>query len=223
MASLTREMRADIGIALDGDGDRVILADEQGRIVDGDAVMALCGREMIQAGHLPHNTVVATVMSNIGLEIALKEVGGTLVRTAVGDRYVVEEMRRSGYLLGGEQSGHVIFRKYTTTGDGIITALQVLAMMKRTGLKVSELAGQMRRMPQVLLNVRVERKKPLEEIHRVEEHVKRVEEEIGDTGRVLVRYSGTEPLLRIMIEGPDSDLIQRRAEEIAETVRKELC
>ena len=223
MASLTKETGADMGIALDGDGDRVILADEQGRIVDGDAVMALCGREMIRAGQLPHNTVVATVMSNIGLELALKEVGGKLVRTAVGDRYVVEEMRRSNYLLGGEQSGHIIFRKYTTTGDGIITALQVLAMMKRTGLRISELAGQMKRMPQVLLNVQVERKKPLEEIPGVEERVRRVEEDLGDSGRVLLRYSGTEPLLRIMIEGPDFSQINRYAEEIAETVRKGLC
>jgi phosphoglucosamine mutase len=223
MASLTKETGADIGIALDGDGDRVIFADEQGRIVDGDAVMAFCGREMIRTGDLPHNTVVATVMSNIGLELALKEVGGKLVRTAVGDRYVVEEMRRADYLLGGEQSGHLIFREYTTTGDGIITALQVLAIMRRTGLKVSELAGQMKRLPQVLLNVQVERKVPLEELPSVQEDVLRVENELGDSGRVLVRYSGTEPLLRIMIEGPDSDRINWYAGEIAEKARKELC
>jgi phosphoglucosamine mutase len=223
MASLMQERKADIGIALDGDGDRVILADELGRIVDGDAVMAFCGREMIQTGHLSQNTVVATVMSNIGLELALKEVGGRLIRTAVGDRYVVEEMRRSNYMLGGEQSGHLVFREYTTTGDGIITALQVLAMMKRTGLRVSELAGQMKRMPQVLLNVRVERKTPLEEVPEVYDHVQRVEQELGDSGRVLVRYSGTEPLLRIMIEGPDPDHIHRTAEEIAGTARKTLC
>jgi len=223
MASLTQEQQADIGIALDGDGDRVILADEQGRIVDGDAVMAFCGREMIRTGHLPENTVVATVMSNIGLELALKEVGGKLVRTAVGDRYVVEEMRRSNYLLGGEQSGHLVFREFTTTGDGIITALQVLTMMKRTGLAISDLAGQMKRVPQVLLNVRVERKTPLHEVPEIEGHVNRVEQELRDTGRVLVRYSGTEPLLRIMIEGPDLEHIQRTAEEMAETVRKVLC
>jgi len=223
MASLMQEREADIGIALDGDGDRVILADEQGRIVDGDAVMAFCGREMIRTGHLPQNTVVATVMSNIGLELALKEVGGKLVRTAVGDRYVVEEMRRSNYLLGGEQSGHLIFSEYTTTGDGIITALQVLAMIKRTGLTMSELSGQMKRMPQVLLKVQMERKTPLHEVPDVEDHVKRVEQELGDSGRVLVRYSGTEPLLRIMIEGPDPDHIHRTAEEIAETARKVLC
>jgi phosphoglucosamine mutase len=223
MASVTKEAGANIGIALDGDGDRVIFADEQGRIVDGDAVMAFCGREMIRAGNLPHNTVVATVMSNIGLEHSLKEVGGKLVRTAVGDRYVVEEMRRADYLLGGEQSGHLIFREYATTGDGIITALQVLAIMKRTGLKISELAGQMKRLPQVLLNVQVERKAPLEELPGVQEEVQRVEKELGEGGRVLVRYSGTEPLLRVMIEGPESNLINRYAGEIAEKARKELC
>jgi phosphoglucosamine mutase len=223
MASLAKETGSDIGIALDGDGDRVIFADEQGRIVDGDAVMAFCGSEMIRAGNLPHNTVVATVMSNMGLELALKEVGGKLVRTAVGDRYVVEEMRRADYRLGGEQSGHVIFREYTTTGDGIITALQVLAIMRRTGLKISELAGQMKRLPQVLLNVQVDRKMPLEELPGVQGEVQRVENELGDRGRVLVRYSGTEPLLRVMIEGPESDLINRYAGEIAEKARKELC
>ncbi len=223
MAALTKETGADLGIALDGDGDRVIFADEEGRIVDGDAVMAFCGKEMIRSGNLPHNTVVATVMSNIGLEIALKEVGGTLVRTAVGDRYVVEEMRRSGFLLGGEQSGHLVFREYSTTGDGIITALQVLAMVKRKGLKISDLARQMRRLPQVLLNVKVERKTPLEDLPTVLKDVDRVESELGDGGRVLVRYSGTEPLLRVMIEGPDPDRTQRYAEEIAETARKELC
>jgi phosphoglucosamine mutase len=223
MASLTRETGADIGIALDGDGDRAIFSDEQGRIVDGDAVMAFCGREMIREGRLPENAVVATVMSNIGLELALKEVGGKLIRTAVGDRYVVEEMRRSKALLGGEQSGHVVFRQYTTTGDGIITALQVLAIMKRTGRKLSDLAGQMKRMPQVLLNLRVERKMPLEEIPGMHEEVARVERALGDSGRVLVRYSGTEPLLRIMIEGPDGDQINRYAGEIAGKARKELC
>lgn len=223
MAALTVEVGADIGIALDGDGDRVIFSDERGRIVDGDAVLAFCGREMIRAGNLAHNTVVATVMSNIGLELALKEVGGRLVRTGVGDRYVVEEMRRSDYMLGGEQSGHLIFREYTTTGDGIITALQVLGMMKRTGLKLSELAAQMKRMPQVLLNVKVERKTPLEDLPGVSERVRRVEEKLGDTGRVLVRYSGTEPLLRIMIEGPDPELIHRYAGEISESVSREIC
>lgn len=223
MASLTREIGADVGIALDGDGDRAILADEQGRIVDGDAVMAFCGREMIRAGKLPDNTVVATVMSNIGLELALKEVGGRLIRTSVGDRYVVEEMRRSEYLLGGEQSGHIIFGEHTTTGDGIITALQVLAMMKRTGLRLSELAGQMKRMPQVLLNVQVAKKTVLEEIPGVQEEIKRVESSLGEAGRVLVRYSGTEPLLRIMIEGPDAKQINLYAAEIAERARKALC
>jgi phosphoglucosamine mutase len=223
MAALVKETGADVGIALDGDGDRAIFADEQGRIVDGDAVMAFCGGEMIRAGKLPYNTVVATVMSNIGLELALKEVGGGLVRTAVGDRYVVEEMRRADYLFGGEQSGHLVFREYTTTGDGIITALQVLAIMKRTGLKLSDLAGRMQRMPQVLLNVTVAKKAPIEEIPALQKEIERVESQLGHSGRVLVRYSGTEPLLRVMIEGPDADQINRYAGEIADQARRELC
>ncbi len=222
MAALTKELGADIGIALDGDGDRVIFADERGEIVDGDAVMAFCGREMIRAGRLPEKTVVGTVMSNMGLELALKEVGGRLVRTAVGDRYVVEEMRRSNYMLGGEQSGHLVFREFTTTGDGIITALQVLALMKRSGLKLSELAGQMRRMPQVLVNVEVDRKPPLEEVPAVLEEVRRIESRLGENGRILVRYSGTESLVRIMIEGPERAAIEGYAEEVAGAVRREL-
>ncbi len=222
MCSLIRETGADIGIALDGDGDRVIFADEQGRVVDGDAVMAFCGRELIRQGRLPENTVVATVMSNIGLELSLKEVGGRLVRCQVGDRYVVEEMRRSGALLGGEQSGHLIFGEFITTGDGIITALQVLGIMQRTGIPLSELAGQLTTMPQVLLNVRVQKKLPIEEIGALQEPMARVEEELGEKGRVLIRYSGTEPLLRIMLEGPDDEHIRSRAEELGAAVRQEI-
>jgi phosphoglucosamine mutase len=221
MADQVKEYRADIGIALDGDGDRVIFADEEGNVVDGDAVMAFCGREWLRQGRLPQNTLVATVMSNIGLEISLKEMGGKLVRTAVGDRYVTEEMRRSGAMLGGEQSGHIIFRDYTTTGDGIITALQVLAIMKQTGLRLSQLASQIRLMPQLLLNVKVRKKTALEEINGLQEQIRQVEEELGEKGRVLVRYSGTEPLLRIMLEGPDGDRIRTLAEELAQRVRKE--
>ncbi len=221
MADQVKEYRADIGIALDGDGDRVIFADEEGNVVDGDAVMAFCGREWLRQGRLPQNTLVATVMSNIGLEISLKEMGGKLVRTAVGDRYVTEEMRRSGAMLGGEQSGHIIFRDYTTTGDGIITALQVLAIMKQTGLRLSQLASQIRLMPQLLLNVKVRKKTALEEIDGLQEQIRQVEEELGEKGRVLVRYSGTEPLLRIMLEGPDGDRIRTLAEELAQRVRKE--
>jgi phosphoglucosamine mutase len=222
MAEQVLEYRADMGIALDGDADRVIFSDEEGRIVDGDAVMAFCGREWIRQQRLPGNTLVATVMSNIGLEISLREVGGKLVRTAVGDRYVVEEMRRSGAMLGGEQSGHVIFREYITTGDGIITALQVLAIMKRNGVPLSRLAAQITRMPQVLLNVTVQEKLPVERVPGLREQMERVEQELGENGRLLVRYSGTEPLLRIMLEGPDPDRIRTLAEELADRVRRHL-
>lgn len=218
MISLIKESGAQIGIALDGDGDRVIFADEQGNVVDGDAVMALCAREMIRQDRLPHNTVVATVMSNIGLEISLKEVGGKILRTDVGDRYVAEEMRRTGVMLGGEQSGHIIFREFITTGDGIITALQVLAIMKHTGKPLSQLAGQLKLMPQVLRNVPVEQKTPVEEIPALQERMERIQKELGENGRILVRYSGTEPLLRIMLEGPDPDRIEAYAAELAETV-----
>ena len=220
MAAQVKEYRADVGIALDGDGDRVIFSDEEGHIVDGDAIMAFCGREMIRQGRLPQKTLVATVMSNIGLEISMKEMGGEIIRTAVGDRYVVEEMRRTGAMLGGEQSGHIVFREYTTTGDGIITALQVLAIMKQSGLRLSQLANQIKLMPQILLNVPVKRKEPLEKIDQLKEQMDNIGQELGERGRLLVRYSGTEPLLRIMLEGPDDDGIRRYAEDLAETIRK---
>jgi len=222
MAARVREYRADVGIALDGDGDRVIFSDEGGKIVDGDAVMAFCGREWIRQNRLPGNTLVATVMSNIGLDISLKEVGGKVLRTSVGDRYVVEEMRRTGAMLGGEQSGHIVFREFITTGDGIITALQVLAIMKRSGIPLSRLAGQITLMPQVLLNVAVREKRPLEDVSGLREQVEQVEKALGENGRLLVRYSGTEPLLRIMLEGPNLDQIRTWAEELAGTVRLHL-
>ena len=222
MAAMVKEKAAHIGIALDGDGDRVILSDEQGNIVDGDAILAFCGRELIHSGGLPHNTVVATVMSNIGLEIALKEVGGKLVRTAVGDRHVVEEMRRSGYLLGGEQSGHMVFGRYTTTGDGIISALQVLALMQQKGVRLSELAKQLTLLPQQIINVPVSIKKPLSEVAALRDRINQVEKALGEEGRTLIRYSGTEPLLRIMVEGADSKKIQQYAEDIAQTAQREL-
>lgn len=222
MAGLVKEKGADVGIALDGDGDRVIMADENGNIVNGDAVMAICGRDMIREDRLPGNTVVATVMSNIGLEISLREKGGKLLRTDVGDRYVVEEMRRSGYMLGGEQSGHVVFGEYSTTGDGLITALQVLAILIRSGGRISELASQIRDLPQVLLNVPVKDKPPIGEIVPLRRVTDSVEQELGDQGRVLVRYSGTEPLLRIMIEGPDQKRIDEMAEQMAEAARSQI-
>lgn len=222
MAQAVKEHGADLGIALDGDADRVIFVDETGREVDGDHIMAICAREMIASGHLSRNTVVATVMSNMGLEIAMKQLGGQLVRTAVGDRYVVEEMRRGGYNLGGEQSGHMIFLDHNTTGDGMLSALQVLAIVQRSGKPLSELAGVMSSLPQVLVNVRVREKCDLRKIPAINQGIEAVEAELGENGRVLIRYSGTEPLLRVMIEGQDQQSIERQAAMIAELVREHL-
>jgi phosphoglucosamine mutase len=206
---------AHFGVALDGDADRLVMCDEHGRLVDGDAVMALCATRMLAAGTLRDNTVVATVMSNIGLEHAMRAAGGRVVRTQVGDRYVVEEMRKNGYNFGGEQSGHLVFLDHMTTGDGIVAALAVAAVMVREGKPLSELASVMERTPQVLLSVPVDTKRSLEELSGVARLVGEVERELGDGGRVLVRYSGTENKARVMIEGPDEAAIRARAEQLA--------
>jgi phosphoglucosamine mutase len=217
-----RELRADIGIALDGDADRVIICDEFGNEVDGDHIMAICALDMIKQEKLKKNTLVATVMSNMGLDIALRNAGGAVVKTAVGDRYVVEEMRRGGYNLGGEQSGHMIFLDHNTTGDGTLSALQVLAVMRRTGKPLSELAQCMVSLPQVLLNVRVSERKDIMTIPEIEQRVREVEGLLGDQGRILIRYSGTEPLLRVMIEGNDTLEITTWAREIITLVDRHL-
>lgn len=213
------EHGADLGIALDGDADRCIFVDEQGREVDGDHIMAICGIEMLKCDTLSHKTVVATVMSNMGLDIALRNAGGRIIKTDVGDRYVVEEMRRNGYCFGGEQSGHMIFLEHNTTGDGIISALQVLAIMQKSGKCLSELASVMRPLPQILVNVRVRQRLPLEQLPDVQRLIEDVERRLSDTGRVLIRYSGTEPLMRIMLEGQDQDEITGMANQIAELVK----
>jgi phosphoglucosamine mutase len=222
MSEAVREHRAHLGIALDGDADRAIFVDEFGNEVDGDQIMAICGIDMIKAGTLAHKTVVATVMSNMGLDIALRHAGGQVVKTAVGDRYVVEEMLRGGYNLGGEQSGHMIFLDHNTTGDGTLTALQVLAIMQRSGQTLSELAQVMIALPQVLLNVRVERRADLAEFPEITRIIQEVEAKLGEDGRVLIRYSGTEPLLRIMLEGPDKVEITGMAHAIADCVTQHL-
>ncbi len=222
MAEKVREYRADLGIALDGDADRVIFVDENGVEVDGDHSMALCGTEMMKAGQLNKKTVVATVMSNMGLDIAMKKAGGKVVRTDVGDRYVVEEMLKNGYNLGGEQSGHMIFLDHNTTGDGILSALQVLAIIQRTGKPLSELAQVMTSLPQVLVNVKVRKKADLQEIAPIKKVIDEVEAELGDKGRVLVRYSGTEPLLRVMIEGENQERIEILADQVAAAVREHI-
>jgi phosphoglucosamine mutase len=205
---------AHLGVALDGDADRVVMCDENGQIIDGDAIMALCATRMIAAGTLAKNTLVATVMSNLGLERTVKAAGGQVVRTNVGDRYVVEAMQKGGYNFGGEQSGHLIFLDHMTTGDGLIAALRVLSIMIREGRPLSELAQVMTRTPQVLLNLKVERKVPLSDLPSVQRLIESIERELGDEGRVLVRYSGTESKVRVMIEGPNEAMIRARAEQI---------
>ncbi len=222
MAAKVKEYRADLGMALDGDADRVIFVDEKGQEVDGDHILALCGTELMKTNSLRKKTVVATVMSNMGLDIAMKEAGGKIVRTGVGDRYVVEEMVRGGYNLGGEQSGHMIFLDHNTTGDGMLSALQVLAIMQRSGKPLSELAGVMISLPQVLVNVKVRKKAILEKIAPIKAAMDAVEAEVAGRGRLLVRYSGTEPLLRIMVEGEDQNRLTQLAEELAAVVREHL-
>jgi phosphoglucosamine mutase len=223
MAEEVKRSGAQLGIALDGDADRVILADENGNVIDGDQVMAILATRMLAQGELPEQTVVATVMSNLGLERALSSRGGKLVRTAVGDRYVVEAMRERGLVLGGEQSGHIVFLDHATTGDGIVAALRVLAVMAQERKPLSELAARaMTRYPQVLLNFAVARKRPFDEMPSVQKMIAKVEGALGAEGRVLVRYSGTEAKARVMIEGQDEAGIKAYADEIAETLKQAL-
>jgi len=222
LADAVVEHRAHLGIALDGDADRVIFVDEFGNEVDGDHIMAICAIDMLGKNELAKNTLVATVMSNMGLDIALKKAGGKVVKTAVGDRYVVEEMLRHGYNLGGEQSGHMIFLDHNTTGDGMVSALQVLAIMQRSGKTLSELAEVMISLPQVLLNVRVKERQDISKVAPVQKAIDAAEEKLDGTGRVLIRYSGTEPLLRIMLEGQDKYQITELAHEIGDAIEKHL-
>ncbi len=209
-----KECGADIGIALDGDGDRLIVADEKGNIVDGDHIMAICAADLMARRKLKKKTLVATVMSNLGLEHAMNGMGGRLLRTQVGDRYVVEEMRRGGFNLGGEQSGHLVFFDHNTTGDGILAALQLLAVMIKKDRPLSEIAGIMETVPQVLKNVRTPIRIKPEEVRGFTEMVEKAEKKLGSDGRILVRPSGTEPIIRVMVEGGDEKLICRMADEL---------
>lgn len=222
VAAKVTELRADVGIALDGDADRLIMVDEHGVILNGDQLMALCAQAMMARGELPGNLLVATVMSNLALEIFMKDHGGTLLRTPVGDRYVVEAMRREGAMLGGEQSGHLIFRHYSTTGDGLLAALQILRIMREKERPLSELATLLEPFPQTLLNVRVAKRLPLEERPAIQEVVQKAERELGGRGRILLRYSGTEALCRVMVEGEDIGRVESLAQEIADVVRRDL-
>lgn len=222
MCELVKEHHANLGIALDGDADRVIFSDEFGNVVDGDQIMAICALEMLKQKKLKKSTLVATVMSNMGLDIAMRRAGGKVVKTAVGDRYVVEEMRKGGYNLGGEQSGHMIFLDHITTGDGMLSALQLLSIIIRKQQTLSELAEVMIPLPQVLVNVRVQERVDMATVPEIASLVQDVEKRLGDNGRLLLRYSGTEPLLRIMLEGQDKYEITAWAKEIADAVEKRL-
>ncbi|MDB4968354.1 MAG: phosphoglucosamine mutase [Myxococcales bacterium] len=215
MQAAVKKYGAHIGIAVDGDADRVIICDEKGEEVDGDTIMAMCAHRMIERGELKQKTLVTTVMSNIGLERSLQKVGGRIERVQVGDRYVVEAMRTHGYNFGGEQSGHLVFLDHMTTGDGVLGALQVLAVMLESSRPLSELRQVMTRYPQVLVNLKVKEKKPLADLSLVNALIAKVEGVLGADGRVLVRYSGTEAKVRVMVEGTDEVVIQGYADEIA--------
>jgi len=211
-----------MGVAFDGDGDRAIFADEHGRVVNGDAVLLMCARQLQRERRLKGNAIVATVMSNIGLELALRDSGIEMIRCAVGDKYVMEEMLARGLSLGGEQSGHIIFSDYLFTGDGLCTALNVLRTVARSGRSLSELAADLVSSPQVLLNVRVREKRELGAVPEVADVIARVERRVSGQGRLLVRYSGTEPLLRVMLEGRHEDEIRAWAQEIVDAVTRHL-
>jgi phosphoglucosamine mutase len=213
---------ADFGAAFDGDADRAIFVARSGKIVDGDGVLLVCARAMQSTGHLHGDTVVSTVMANLGLENALQARGIRMLRTPVGDKYVLEEMVRLGAALGGEQSGHVIFREYATTGDGMLTALRLFEIARATGSGLDELTEDLKVYPQRLVNVRVKEKRALAELPALTEEIRQVEEAFAGTGRVLVRFSGTEPLARVMVEGPDLERVESFSERIAAVIRREM-
>ncbi len=220
VAARVKELGADIGLALDGDGDRLIVCDERGEIVDGDHIMAICARDLMNQGALKKKTLVTTVMSNMGLEQAMLNMGGKMVRTRVGDRYVVECMRKGGYSFGGEQSGHLVFLDHITTGDGCLAALQLLSVMKKKQRPLSELATVMDSFPQVLKNVRIQERVALEDIEGFTATVKKLEKDLGNRGRILVRPSGTEPVIRVMVEGENRDMIEDVADALCEVISR---
>lgn len=221
LAQTVVEKEADIGLAFDGDGDRVIAVDENGQIVDGDKILYICGKHMNEKGLLNNSTIVSTVMSNIGFYHAIEEHDMTSVKTGVGDRFVVEEMRKNGYNFGGEQSGHIVFLDYTTTGDGLLTGIQLMKVMKDTGKTLSELASEVTTYPQELINVRVTDKDAVMDHPRVQQVIEEVEAEMAGDGRVLVRASGTEPLLRVMTEAATQEKVTEYCTRIADVVREE--
>jgi len=222
LAKIVSQYNADIGFSYDGDGDRVILSDEKGNILDGDHIMAIIGIDLLQRKQLPDNTIVTTTMSNFGFREAIENAGGRLIQTDVGDRNVAEALIKNNLLLGGEQSGHIIFLNRSSTGDALITSLEILKVMKETNKKLSELSQCMRKLPQVLVNVRVKEKKPFEYIPCIQERISHSESRLNGNGRLLVRYSGTEPVARIMVEGQDEALIKDIADSLAAQIKQEL-
>jgi phosphoglucosamine mutase len=216
------EKGADVGLAFDGDGDRLIAVDENGTIVDGDQIMFICAKYLKQEGQLKYDTVVSTVMSNLGFYKALESEGIRYVQTPVGDRYVMEAMRKDGYVLGGEQSGHIIFLNHTTTGDGMLSALQLVNIMKTTQKPLSELAGEMKKYPQVLVNVKVMDKTHVTSNDAVREEIEKIEDEMGGEGRILVRPSGTEPLVRVMAEAETEEQCEEYVKQVTDVIEKEL-
>jgi len=222
VTELVRRTGADLGIAHDGDADRVLAVDEAGAEVDGDMIMAITAAQMQEAGTLPLSTVVSTVMANIGFELAMRERGISVIKTKVGDRYVLEQLQTSGAVLGGEQSGHIIFLEHNTTGDGLVTALQLAHVMRATGKSASELRQVMRRFPQVLVNVRVADKARLATSAVLADAIKQAEVELGESGRVLVRASGTEPLVRVMAEASEQEVAADVVDRLVEIVKAEL-
>jgi phosphoglucosamine mutase len=222
VAAEVKARGADLGVTFDGDADRCMLADSHGNVINGDAILLMAARDLKARGMLSGDIVVATTMSNMGLEAALKRSGIRMVRAAVGDRYVLEEMQKLNAALGGEQSGHILFPHLATTGDGLLTALVVLDLVARTGKSLDELTADLKVFPQVIVNVKVREKKPLDTIPAVVTAIRAAEEELKDTGRVVIRYSGTEALARVMIEAESEEAMQRHAEAIAAAIRAEL-
>ncbi len=222
MTDAVTKYRADVGVSLDGDADRVIMADEKGRVVNGDHILAMAAIHLKEVGRLPKNTIVATHMSNFALDKLMKENGIQVIRTDVGDKNVVQEMRKYGYTLGGEQSGHIIFLEHSTTGDGCVAALNVIAVMKESGKKLSELNDIMKEVPQILINTRVKSKTNLSELEGYSELKQSIENKLKGQGRILVRYSGTENLARVLVEGPDKRVITEHAQEMASFLEKNL-
>jgi len=216
------ENKADLGIAYDGDADRLIAVDENGQIVDGDQLMLICGQYLYEKKQLKYNTIVSTVMSNIGFYKAMDTMGLISVETKVGDRYVIEAMKENGFNLGGEQSGHIIFFDYNTTGDGILSSIQLVSAIKDKGLPLSELAKVMVKYPQLLENVYISDRDKYDNNPRIEKKIKEIKDKLGNEGRVLVRLSGTEPLIRVMAEGPNIELLQTYISEMVEVVKEEL-